>query len=161
MFFSPQRKMSVSLFYDALRSFSTVNAQRVKRVWEKELSVTIDKEMCEDIWRYAKTISIFNRTRAIQLRIIHRLHISPNHRHAFNTSSSSPQCLKCKTDTGSLTHCLWSCSKLQRYWSSVLQEIEFQLSIQNWTQFFYCQVSLVGMLLLWVKGGFTTSLPSQ
>ena len=105
------------MFYDALRSFSAVNTQRVKQVWEKELSVTIDEEMWEDIWRYAKTISICNHTRAIQLRIIHGLHISTNRRHAFSHSSSSPQCLKCKTDTGTLTHCLWSCTKIQRYWS--------------------------------------------
>ena len=88
------------------------------------MSVTIDEERWEDIWRYAKTISICNRIRAIQLRIIQRLHISPNRRHAFSPSSSSPQCLKCKTDTGSLIHCLWSCTKIQRYWSGVLQEIE-------------------------------------
>ena len=112
MLFFPQRKMSVSLFFDTLRSFSAVNTQRVKQVWEKKWSVTIDEEMWEDIWRYAKTIPICNRTRAIQLRIIHRLHISPNRRHA------------CKTDTGTLTHCLWSCTKIQRYWSGVLQEIE-------------------------------------
>ena len=85
--------------------------------------------MWEDIWRYAKTISICNRTRAIQLRIIHRLHISPNRRHAFSPTSSSPQCLKCKTDTGTLTHCLWSCTKIQRYWSGVLQEIEKILGV--------------------------------
>lgn len=48
--------MSVSIFYDALRSFSTVNTQGVKRVWENELSVTIVEEMWEDIWRHAKTI---------------------------------------------------------------------------------------------------------
>uniref|UniRef100_A0A8C8JD68 N-acetyltaurine hydrolase n=1 Tax=Oncorhynchus tshawytscha TaxID=74940 RepID=A0A8C8JD68_ONCTS len=85
--------------------------------------------MWEDIWRYAETISICNRTRAIQLRIIHRLHISPNRRHAFSPTSSSPQCLKCKTDTGTLTYCLWSCTKIQRYWSGVLQEIENILGV--------------------------------
>ena len=38
--------------------------------------------------------------------------------------SLSPLCLQCKTDVGTLTHCFWSCHKLQRYWVEVISEIE-------------------------------------
>ncbi len=41
----------------------------------------------------------------------------------FNPSIS-PLCLKCKTEVGTLTHCLWSCDRLQRYWFLVLGEME-------------------------------------
>ena len=33
-------------------------------------------------------------------------------------------CLKCKTEIGTLTHCFWSCCKLQKYWSDILVEME-------------------------------------
>ncbi len=41
----------------------------------------------------------------------------------FNPSIS-PLCLKCKTEGGTLTHCLWSCDRLQRYWFLVLGKME-------------------------------------
>lgn len=63
----------------------------------RELSVTIGENTWEDIWSYVNIIS-------------------PNHRHSFNPLLS-PLCLKCKIEIGTLTHCLWSCYELQKYWS--------------------------------------------
>ena len=77
-------RLSLSLFYEVLRGMTPNNTQRVKGAWERELSVTIDEETWEDVWNYAKKISICARAKAIQLRIIHRIHISPNSRHCFN-----------------------------------------------------------------------------
>ncbi len=39
-------------------------------------------------------------------------------------------CLKCKTEVGTLTHCLWSCNRLQRYWFLVLGEMEKIFNMQ-------------------------------
>lgn len=88
LLFQQPGKVSLSLFYDVMRIMSPTNTQRVKRVWEKELSVTINEGTWEDIWSYAKKISICTRTKAIQFKITHRMHISPNHRHSFNPSLS-------------------------------------------------------------------------
>ncbi len=83
----------------------------------------------KEVWRHAKSISVYNHAQAIQLKIIHRMHISPNHGHHFNPTLS-PTCLKCKIEIGTLTHGFWSCWKLQRYWSDVLSEIEKILGLK-------------------------------
>ena len=63
----------------------------------------------------------------MQLKLLHRAHISPFQRHKFNFNSS-PLCPKCKIETGSLTHCLWYCRKVQRFWQVIGQEINKILS---------------------------------
>ncbi len=35
----------------------------------------------------------------------------------------SPLYLKCKVEMCSLTHCLWSCGKIQKFWHIIEQEI--------------------------------------
>ena len=92
------------LLYGAMRTLSTVALQELREKWESELSVTINDNEWEDIWIYAKSISVCNRAKSIQFKILHRMHISPNRRHHFNPTLS-PMCLKCKTEIGTLTHC--------------------------------------------------------
>lgn len=82
MLFQQSGKGSLSLFYNVMRGMSPANTHRIKRVWEKELSVNIDEETWEDIWSYAKKISICTQTKAIQYPI----HISPKRRHFFDSS---------------------------------------------------------------------------
>ena len=129
--FQQQLKVSLSSFYHVLNGLSTTVVQGVGGVWQRELSATIDEEKWDTIWSLAKKISICTWTRAIQLKILHRLHISPHRRHLFNRSLS-PLCLKCKTDVGTLTHCFWSCHKLQRYWVEIISELEriFPINIE-------------------------------
>lgn len=129
LLFLSDKKISVSVFYKALCFAPHAGLERLKGTWEKELNVDIRDEKWEDVWRYAKAISVCNRTQAIQLKIIHRMHISPNRRHHFNPTLS-PMCLKCKIEVGTLTHCLWSCQKLQVYWCKVLSEIEKILGLK-------------------------------
>lgn len=58
--------------------------QRIWKVWEREFSLPIDGEVWDEGWENAKSISVCNRTQALQLKkIIHPLHISSNRRHAF------------------------------------------------------------------------------
>ncbi len=123
MLFQQTEKVSLSAFYDVLSNLSPSNTQRIKDAWEKELSVTIDEETWENIWNCAKKIFICTRTKAIQFKIIHKINMSPSRRHVLNPSHS-PLCLKCKTEKGISFHCMWSCHKLQKYWSKVLHEME-------------------------------------
>ncbi len=99
-------KVSISLFNNSLCDGIT---PRIRKLWERELSVPIDEDICDKVWEKSKAISICNRMKAVQLKILHRLHISPNRRHVFN-NSIFPFCLKCKTEIGTLTQCwteLW------------------------------------------------------
>ncbi len=128
MLFQQKLKVSLSSLYGVLNGLSAPDTRGVRGVWEEELSVTLDEEIWNSIWVNAKKISICTRARAIQLKIMHRLHISPHRRHLFNRSLS-PLCLKCKTNVGTLTHCFWSCHKLQQYWTEIIREIESILHI--------------------------------
>ncbi len=56
-------------------------------------------------------------------------------------------CLKCKTEVGTLTHCLWSCNRLQRYWFLVLGEMEKIFNMQlDLTQSHWYWVYLINAL---------------
>lgn len=95
---------SISLFYSILKGYNTTNTYFLKDLREKELNVTITDNSCTNAWKSVKTLSVCNRVRAMQLKLLNRAHISPSQRHKFN-HNSSPMCPKCKTETGSLTHC--------------------------------------------------------
>lgn len=82
----------------------------------------ITDEEWDEAWENVRTLSICNRVKAVQLKILHRAHISPSQRHKFN-ADLSPQCPKCKIEIGSLTHCLWSCWKIKKFWNMVGQDI--------------------------------------
>lgn len=112
MLFGTVGKMSISLLYRAMHNVPPVTLQEFREKWEKEFSITINE--WEGVWIYVGPFSVCNCAKSIQFKILHRMHISPNRRHNFNPTLS-PMCLKCKTEIGTLTHCLWSCHKLQRY----------------------------------------------
>ena len=112
----------ISIMYDLLRSYTTVDTQDAKRKWESDLEVEItDEDWCE-IFENAKKISVCNRAWSIQLRTILRLQISPSLRHKMNPTLS-PLCLKCKMEEGNYIHCIWSCHKIKRYWCDVVQQL--------------------------------------
>lgn len=54
--------------------------------YEGELQLTIAEEDLERVWSQANKISICNRARAVQLRIMHRMHITPRLRSQFDPS---------------------------------------------------------------------------
>lgn len=64
-----------------------------------------------------------------QLRIIHRLQITPSLHHKMN-SSLSPLCSKCKIEVGDYIHCIWSCPKIVRYWSGVVQQLSVIFEVE-------------------------------
>ena len=112
----------ISIFYGLLRANSTMNTLDTKRKWERDLGVEIaDEDWCE-IFENAKKLSVCNRAWSVQLRTIHRLQISPSLRHKMNPSLS-PLCLKCKIEEGDYFHCIWSCHKIERYWLSVVRQL--------------------------------------
>lgn len=69
---------------------------------ERELNVSISEDEWGSIWKYAKSISACNHAKAIQFKIVHRMHISPNNRYVCNNIFSHLR-LKCKTQIVSLS----------------------------------------------------------
>lgn len=70
------------------------------------------------------------------LWILHRAHVpyslSKHRRHV------SPACPECKTEAGDLTHCYWSCVKIQQYWNNILFETQKVLNKKLSPRFLLC-----------------------
>lgn len=122
VFFS-QGDVSIGTFYARLKGCSRFGYQALGIVWDKELGVEITGEMWDHIWDNARKISVCNRSRAMQFKILHRAHVAPSSLSKYR-KEVSPFCLKCKTEIGDLTHYLWSCVKIQKYWNDILFEIQ-------------------------------------
>ncbi len=116
------RKKCITVFYRALNSNSPHTSQTTKQAWEKDLGIAIDDADWREVWSQAMNISVCNRTKSIQFRIVHRKHITPVVKNKMD-ASNSPLCWKCNSETGNYFHCLWSCMKLQGYWSSIVNEL--------------------------------------
>ena len=118
----PTRK-AITCFYNVLSQNDVLISQSVAQTWQRELGVSIDEDKWEVTWNRTKKISVCNRARLLQFKILHRLQISPSKRHKMNPQTS-PMCLKCKTSVGTFTHCVWLCPKIQTYWLDILQDME-------------------------------------
>lgn len=114
--------ISITVLYTILKGYTKPGVSKLGQTWKRELGVEITDDIWEDIWNNAR-ITICNRSRALQLKILHWTHLSPSHFSKFKAGAS---CLwpECKINTGSLTHCLWSSLRLQKYWESVLCEMQ-------------------------------------
>lgn len=117
-----QMNSSTSSFYKVLKDCVFSNTDSLKRTWERTLDIQITDDQWEEAWKNAGTLSICNRVKAMQLKILHRAHISPWQRHKFK-EDCSPVCPKCKTEEGDLIHCFWFCREIQKFWVMVEQEL--------------------------------------
>lgn len=121
--FLPKVKTTIKLSYSLLKEYPSTNNTYLQRLWEKELGMEICNEDWDSVWSNANSLSVCNRVKALQLKILHRAHVSPSQRSKFN-SVLSPLCLKCKIEVGTLTHCYWSCTKIKCFWFDVKCELD-------------------------------------
>lgn len=99
--FRLQLGTSIRTFYCILKGYDNTNTCRLKEIWERELNVDITDGDWKEARMSIKTLSFCNRVKAIQLKILHRAHISPSQYHKFN-ADFSPLCPKCKIEMGSI-----------------------------------------------------------
>lgn len=116
-----QINSSTSSFYKVLKDCGFSNTNSLKRTWERTLDIQITDDQWEEAWKNAGTLSICNRVKAMQLKILHRAH-------KFK-EDCLPVCPKCKTEQGDLIHCFWFCREIQKFWVMVEQELNVILSI--------------------------------
>ncbi len=119
---------SISLFYSVLSEYVGTSTHFLKTIWERELNIQVADEDWNMVWKNAKSLRICNKVRAIQLKILHRAHISPSQHSRFR-ADFSPFCPKCKIEIGSLTHCLWFCIKIQRFLWGVSEQLNKILGV--------------------------------
>lgn len=88
-----------------------------------QLGVEIGEDRRTNIWEDANNISICNRAKEQQFRVLHRLQISPQLRNKMYPKKSL--CMKCITEVGGLLHTIWPCVHIQDFWVKVVSKLHF------------------------------------
>lgn len=108
--------------YTELNHASNVDTDYLRQVWNRDFNLGIDEATWAKTWELAKEISICNRTRETQFRILHRLQITPQLRHRMNPNLTE-MCSKCQIEVGCYKHCIWSCIHIEEYWHKVTDKL--------------------------------------
>lgn len=114
--------------YAVLNLASNINVDYLRHVWNNDLNLRMDETTWAEIWQRAKEISICNRTRETQFRILHRLQITPQLRHRMNPSLTE-MCSKCHVEVGSYRHCVWSCVHVEEYWRKIIDKLNLIFAV--------------------------------
>uniref|UniRef100_A0A803K647 Reverse transcriptase domain-containing protein n=1 Tax=Xenopus tropicalis TaxID=8364 RepID=A0A803K647_XENTR len=97
------------------------NTIRAQTKWESDIPTITDSQ-----WQQAlKTptrVSLNYKYRMLQLYILHRAYLTKSRLHRMD-ANISPVCNRCEQEEGTLMHTLWSCTKLNAYWSEVLDTL--------------------------------------
>ena len=94
-----------------------------KAKWERDLNHTFDPDDWESLFQRASSFSYNSRHRLLQFNILHRIYFTPERLHKMNDTLSDA-CPRCTTETGTLIHMLWNCSKLAPYWECVCEALD-------------------------------------
>ena len=118
----PFSKGAVSRAYSLLQDLSSPSSSHLQEVWRVELGLDIPDDIWEECIDNVHHSSINVRHSLIQFKVVHRLHFSPSRLHKIY-DNSSPMCLKCVTEEGTLAHQFLYCCKLQTFWNQVFDFI--------------------------------------
>lgn len=115
---SPAQRGLISEIYQNTMSLNRDTVSKSKTRWEGELGM----DLAEDWWEMAldrvNSSSSCARLCLIQLKILHRAHLSKSKLHEIYPDSD-PNCDRCGSPQVDLSHMFWSCPKLGTYWSSI------------------------------------------
>uniref|UniRef100_A0A803KGA6 Reverse transcriptase domain-containing protein n=1 Tax=Xenopus tropicalis TaxID=8364 RepID=A0A803KGA6_XENTR len=120
--FEGKNKGLISNVYKKLIKQS-VQTKTIKALtkWENDIPA-----LTESQWQQAlKTpalVSLNYKYRMLQLYIVHRAYLTKSRLHRIDPNIS-PLCNRCQQEEGTLIHTLWSCTKLNVYWTEVLDTL--------------------------------------
>ena len=115
-----QPKAFTKKLYKILCSLNVDNSARVIGKWDSDLG-TIEPDDWDALCSHPSKVLVSNSAWERQLKILHRLYVTPEDRHRMNPTLSE-LCIKCQFAVGSLIHCLWSCHLIQQFWTVVVQQ---------------------------------------
>ncbi len=81
------------------------------------------------VWQSANNISVCNRTKETQFRLIRCLQITPQLRHRMDQNKSD-LCLKCNAEPGSFIHCIWTYKYTDDDWENIVNRLCFIFGIK-------------------------------
>ena len=114
--------------YTKLVLASSRSSEYLRELWNKDFGITMDETRWAEVWKVAKEISICNRTKESQFRILHRLQITPQLRHKMNPKLTE-MCSKCNIRVGNYNHCVWSCVHIEDYWGKIVEKLNLIFNV--------------------------------
>ncbi|CAI5664649.1 unnamed protein product [Oreochromis niloticus] len=123
---------TIRQFYNVLQGYNKHNIGKLIRSWEGDLQCQCDDHAWSESIQSVHSLFLSNRFKEIQYKILHRQHRTPIFLNKIDPSRSA-QCIKCKSAPGSYVHCLWTCSKISKFWLCVTKELKgiFKSRIQR------------------------------
>lgn len=89
--------------------------------WIEDLQTDITEQDWEKACYCAQMLSINSRFKLIQYNWVMRTYITPEKLNKFNPNI--PDCCKCRTEKGTLFHCIWKCKHIQDFWKEIINTI--------------------------------------
>lgn len=118
----PYAKGKISTLYKTLSETSLESSDYKRRAWIEDLQRDITVDDWEKACYQAQTLSINSRLKLIQYNWLMRTYITPEKLNKFN-SNIPDNCIKCRTEKGTLFHCIWKCKHLQEFWEKITDTI--------------------------------------
>ena len=110
----------ISFLYNKLSKQAEDNIDHLKTAWEEDLGIELSANQWKDAQRNVHSSSICAKHGLIQLKILHRAHLSKV-KISKMYPDADPICDRCKILPATLGHMFWACPKLSRFWSSIFQ----------------------------------------
>lgn len=86
------------------------------------MNLTLDDREWDMICKNVKTLSRDARVRLIQFKIINHFYWTPSRLYRLGLKATS-NCWRCKSGEGHLVYVLWSCDKVQQFWTWIYDNI--------------------------------------
>lgn len=124
-----EHKHFVSKFYSEIYALIVDKLAWLRKSWGTLLKCEIDTQAWDKILLLPSKISVCNRFKELQYKILHNVYISAYIYSKYNMGTS-PNCLKCKVRVGTRFHCLWECAIIQSFWKKVCANISTAIGHQ-------------------------------
>ena len=119
---NPTTSGVISFIYNHLAAYAEITLDHIKNAWEEDLGLELSTDQWKNAQRNVHTSSICARHGLIQLKVLHRAHLSKV-KICKMYPDSDPLCDRCKTLPATLAHMFWSCPKLSQYWTSIFKTL--------------------------------------
>lgn len=121
------KSKTITYIYDQVTA-NNKGSINIKQSWELDFGVILEDQIWSKVLDHARQITKSNKSYEVQYKIINKLHVTPLTRSKYVTCTKF--CLKCKRETGTYFHLIWTCPLIASFWSSVVQEIERSFGIK-------------------------------
>lgn len=119
-----------SKYYSVLLIGTDKGLPSLRSAWETDLSTSFTDQEWTMILQNSKKLSRELRTRLIQFKLLHRIYWSPQRLYRANIIQA-PECWRCLSRVGTLTHMIWNCPKIQNFWTGVYEFIKSVIHVQQ------------------------------